>query len=83
MITSLNNLISDAFMQTYTKFKNIDEFFDLSGYPYKNIEDHYKIITERPKQLDEFVIRETQFSSYINMMESAVAWSDPHHKGNQ
>ena len=80
MSASLNNLFPDAFMQMHTKFKSIDELLDLSGYTYKTPEDFDKIIHGKSKQIDEYIRRETQFFSFINMMESALIWSDPHRK---
>ncbi|MGF9814278.1 hypothetical protein [Bacillus toyonensis] len=63
------DLFNDSFMMEYTRFVNIDKFFEESKYVVKTDEDFKKIPSEK---LDEYVKEVTEFENWEEMKTKAA-----------
>lgn len=63
-------LFNESFMLNYTKSKSIDDFFKQSPFELENEEDFERI---NESELDEYVNKETSFSSWEEMKGKAGA----------
>lgn len=65
---SFVDLFHEGFMNKYTKFLSIDEFFDNSPFEFESNEDFDKI---DENELDKYVVENTDFSSWEDMLGTA------------
>ena len=64
----INDLFNEIFMEKYTRFSSIDEFFETTEWEVEDKED----LEEIPEQeLDTFVRDKTKFSSWEHMLNQA------------
>lgn len=66
---SFIELMPPEFMKKYTKFTDINSFFEASGFEIKNMEDFKAISSE---DLDEFVKNNTKFTNWKDMRDMAI-----------
>ena len=64
----MEELLSPDFMVRFTNFSSFDELIEKSGYVIETQEDFDKI---PDNEWDSFIITQTQFSSWQNMLELA------------
>ncbi|MED4581863.1 hypothetical protein P9578_03620 [Brevibacillus choshinensis] len=64
-----SDLFTDEFMSRYTKFNNIDEFWDNSSFEFESKEEFEQINDD---ELDEYVKQHTEFSSWDDMKSRAA-----------
>ena len=66
---TFNELFTERFMNNYTKFDSLDEFFDESPFEIKNDEDFINLEKEK---LNDWVKSNTSFENWDEMQERAV-----------
>ncbi|MDF2504756.1 MULTISPECIES: hypothetical protein [Clostridium] len=66
---SYNNLFTTSFMKKHTKFSSFNEFLKSGNFIVNSIND-FKAIPDR--EMDSYVRRISNFSSWQNMLDSAV-----------
>ena len=66
---SYGDIFTDEFINRYTSFATIDDFFDGGGYVIKSLDDIEEIPDE---ELDAFVKKSTEFISWKQMTDAAV-----------
>ncbi|RSU07991.1 hypothetical protein CBF30_01760 [Vagococcus entomophilus] len=62
------DLFTNAFMKEHTSFSDIYSFFEKGGFKAKTNEDFEKI---DEKSLDAYIIKQTDFSSWLEMLAIA------------
>lgn len=67
---SLDELLTDNFMQKNTVFRTLDDMFDKSPFKVKTQEDFENIPEEK---LDEYISSKTKFSNWKSMLENATS----------
>ena len=69
----IGEILDPGFLSSHTRFTNIDELFDASGFGVQSTEDFQAIPTEK---LDEFVRSESAFDTWQSMVsEAGKAWA--------
>src|SRR5574340_1214906 len=69
----VGEMLTPDFVHAHTRFANVDEFFDASGFKVDSTEDFEAIPTE---ELDKFVRSVSSFESWQAMAaEAAKAWA--------
>ena len=64
----IGELLNPSFISRYTRFSNIDEFFENSGLNFKSPEE-FKDLPE--EEIDAYIAEETAFSSFKEMIKAA------------